>query len=97
VNDSTIYVAKGERFHLLDYFGEGAWRAWYRGRIVTAGESDWVRWKENGDADSLATVESWPVTEWWVRVRTRSGRTGWLRMSDDPDEPMEVDGADPCG
>jgi hypothetical protein len=97
VNDSTIHVPKGARFHLLDYFGEGGWRAWYRGRVVTADEFEWVRWKTNGDADSLAVVESWPVYEWWVKVRTRSGRTGWILMSRDPEEPIEVDGADPCG
>jgi hypothetical protein len=97
--EGTDRVAPGDRIYLLDSAGEGAQHVWYRGRFLWTSDEYFYFATDVPKSDParvtrlLRDVES----EWWVQVRARDGRRGWLRMNEHPDEPFEVDGADPCG
>lgn len=43
--------------------------------------------------DPAAEILTEPRQEWWARVRTADGPTGWLWM----DESPRMEGADACG
>ncbi len=52
----------GDRVFLLTYIGEGYWKLWHEGKVVSGVEID--------DPPR-------PESRWWVRVRTAAGVTGW--------------------
>jgi hypothetical protein len=94
----------GDTYWLLSYVGEGSYRAWLRGEIVEV-EPDFALEGEGTCAESK-TCESEPdggrkaflrwrwdseSAVWWVKLKTKSGRTGWTR------EPNKFDGKDLLG
>lgn len=85
----------GDTLYVLDYLGEGHYRVWYEGTVLTTYEF-WDRpeledrWRRP-DAEGTMTVE--PRTRWWVRVRTPAGERGWIEMK----EGVRVRGHDACG
>ena len=89
--DSLPSPAPGDTVYVLDYGGEGYWQYWYRGRTGTGPEF----WEPQSRHDTLAPPAKLirkPVSEWWVRVTTATGREGWLRVPD-----AGFDGYDACG
>lgn len=89
-----IFAPPGSRIRLLDYLGEGGMNAWFRGEFVGTNTEDW------GRDNSLVTFVRWPDFEWWVRIRTGDGRTGWILVDDSrgsESESLPVDGSDGCG
>jgi hypothetical protein len=79
------YVA-GDSLLVLDYIGEGVYNGWLRGRAVQT-EVFWL-----GEGPGVARVVRHPSMQWWVRVRDRRGRTGWVDMA-----TTAVDGNYGCG
>lgn len=56
-------IRKGDKFYALHAGGEGYWSVWYRGKVYSV----------EFDGNEPAKDES----VWWVKIRTRSGATGW--------------------
>ncbi len=85
--EETVPLAAGDTLLVLDYEGEGSHRVWYDGRIgfSEAGALP----GPPGDGPMFRSVVA-PVQQWWARVTTPDGRTGWLWM----DRTPGVTGAD---
>jgi hypothetical protein len=82
-------VPKGTLFYTLHQGGEGSTLFWFKGK---------ARWADlYADSIHAGTPEypwevlSLPEAEWWVKVRTSSGRAGWIL------NPMDFKGMDSCG
>lgn len=87
----------GARIELLDYGGEGGYRAWVRGRFTGIGEDDWCAPNAKPGEDCWFRLEREPTTEWWVRIRARDGREGWILPDNGPaDDESAVDNSDAC-
>jgi hypothetical protein len=88
------HVDAGDSLFVLSFLGEGSYRIWYRGRVWISGElwpgerEDTAKWHSRYPTKLIRE----PIAHWWVRIRGRSGRSGWILMDDAP-----VDGADACG
>ena len=83
-------AAAGDTLLILDKVGEGFRRVWLDGAVLqTDAVSGLV--PEGGVPAADILVE--PRQEWWVRIRTGDGRTGWLWM----DRTPRMEGADACG
>jgi hypothetical protein len=87
-----IALARGDSIPLLDYEGEGGYRAWVRGHATAVGEDDFALSDRAPERLQWLRFVRGPETEWWVRIRTEDGQDGWLRMDDDQD----VENADAC-
>lgn len=85
--DEKRMAAPGDTLLLLDHLGEGFIRAWYDGGLYD------VSSLPNPDMSNGLTWLREPAAQWWARVRTADGRTGWLWM----DRTPPVRGADACG
>jgi hypothetical protein len=73
----------GESFFLLHADGEGFVTIWYEGQTYRQIDSTTFL---NGVCDArpekcAGRVVEEPESEWWVQIRTRSGRVGWTRES----------------
>jgi hypothetical protein len=75
-------IPAGATVYLLHPVGEGYWRVWYRGKVVSI-EIDYPRHPQ-------------PKYDWWAQVKTASGQTGWVHMAD-PEEGLVFDNVDACG
>jgi hypothetical protein len=64
--------------YLLHPAGEGDWLVWYKGEVISI---------EAYDAPDVPY-------QWWVKIRTHSGRIGWVRIST---VDLPFNGADSCG
>ncbi len=73
--DDERFVADGERALVLDYIGEGFYRAWYGG---ATGQIDGTMAPSDDSAGFALETEA--EAQWWARVRTPDGRIGWLWM-----------------
>lgn len=89
--DATRTAAPGDTLLLLDYVGEGAYRAWANG-IVGQVDASASFAQPGEDGPALETLSE-PEPQWWAQVQTPDGRTGWLWM----DRTPAVRGADACG
>jgi hypothetical protein len=87
-----VDVPAGEMISILHYLGEGYYSFWYRGETYADG-----RLVEptasgpkvfGGAAVELLAAPEW---EWWVKVKRRNGRVGWVVGN------AGFDGADACG
>src|ERR1017187_4191016 len=65
--DPSSGIAKGSVVYLLHGTGEGTWRVWYRGEVLTIADIY---------HEDLAKPEVW-----WAQIQTRSKRLGWARVS----------------
>ena len=80
----TVHVQPGETLYLLTYHGEGETTAWFNGRIY-----DWLDGSEFFNAlcevqpnSCNGSIVEPPQRVWWVRLRSRGGKTGWTRETD---------------
>ena len=78
--DSRSGIAKGTMVYLLHPTGEGAWRVWYRGKVL--------------DIEDIYHEDLAPPAVWWAKIRARSERVGWVRMSI---PALNFDHVDRCG
>ncbi|HEY6952399.1 MAG TPA: hypothetical protein VI758_08315 [Bacteroidota bacterium] len=80
---------RGDSIYTLSYQGEGLYDAWYRGEWIGVD----MFWSTDFDPDTEKFVFADPRWEevdgvlvtralmvWWVQIRHRSGREGWLRL-----------------
>jgi hypothetical protein len=75
----------GETVYVLNYVGEGAWKAWARGQvspIEIAGKDEVCVGRERAPSPCPVQMLEEPVTEWWAKVRDREGHEGWTRHLD---------------
>ncbi|MGH7567290.1 MAG: hypothetical protein ACREK2_10715, partial [Gemmatimonadota bacterium] len=82
-------MAAGETLLVLDDVGEGYRRVWHAGAIY---QTDAASGVDVGPGAPAAELVVEPERQWWVRVRTEDGRTGWLWM----DRTPQMEGADAC-
>lgn len=89
----TVRVAPGDTVYVLSDMGEGYVRLWVRGHVVSE-EEFWMApgQDQSGDPHARGILIREPVEMWWVKVRSRTGRIGWIRM-----DQAEERGADACG
>ena len=91
-DDSTYRTAApGDTVYLLDYVGEGAYNAWYADSVYQVDGGMAFLEQPPGAPAPLAGLRE-PQSQWWVRVSTDDGRSGWLWM----DRTPSVRGADAC-
>ena len=84
-------VPAGERFYVLHYLGEGQYSFWYEGKRYTdGGYLSPTRHDPRVVPASGAELIQVPVWEWWVRVKTARGATGWVLGN------RGFDGSDRC-
>lgn len=72
-----LQVSAGDTVHVLAYLGEGFATVWFKGRIVRDADLNGICGP--GTSGCRGEELSSPETEWWLRIRTASGRTGWTR------------------
>ncbi len=66
----NVAIKKGERFLILTYLGEGVYKVWYKGQVLTA-SLDYPQFKKISD----------PKSVWWVKIKNRKGQTGWTKLT----------------
>jgi hypothetical protein len=64
-NPQVGTIAAGSTVYLLHPIGEGFWLVWYRGKIVPIDPQ---------------YVGPDPSYQWWAKVKSQSGRIGWVQM-----------------
>ena len=69
----------GDVVYVLSYRGEGSYLISHRGRLRES-EAFW-----NRDQPRDAIVREAPEMFWWVLVRNKAGREGWLRLKNTAD------------
>lgn len=92
--DGSIRATPGDVLYLLSYIGEGYSNAWFKGRLYR--EADDSKAFFNALCDSNPDRCTGPVveptqSEWWIKIRSSSGRVGWTN------EPAKFDGKDRFG
>jgi len=80
----------GELLYTLHYLGEGFDLFWYKGKVysdqISSGKVD-----PDPPAPELnLQVLSLPEADWWVKVRTKEGRIGWIK------NPPYFENSDAC-
>ncbi len=53
----------GETVYVLNYLGEGHFRAWHKGKLI--------------EIENMSDEGPFPQMTWWVKVKTTSGVVGW--------------------
>lgn len=95
LNSSTkpIHIEPGQTLYLLTYLGEGFTKAWFNGALYPEVDaSEFLNALCDFQPDRCAgRVVERSQTEWWVHLRTRSGRLGWTN------EPEKFDGKSAIG
>ena len=88
----TIPLGVNDTAYVLSYRGEGYYDVWIRGQVhaVAAFWDDRRLYPRPTGTPGVLVQE--PDERWWVQIRTRDGRTGWILMSE-----AAVSGADACG
>jgi hypothetical protein len=84
-----ITVPAGEKLFVLHRSGEGVALFWYNG--ATHSGEVYAESVHKGNATYPWDVLSVPETEWWVKVKNKSGEMGWIL------NPRGFRGMDACG
>ena len=77
-----VPIPAGTEVVVLSHAGEGVYKIWFAGRMLMATLLP-------ADAAQLTLLIE-PRIVWWVQIRNRDGRTGWIDQAD------RFDGADAC-
>lgn len=93
--EGTLHVVPGETLYLLTYHGEGHFAAWFKGRLYDDVDTAMFA-GVNAACDThpekcVGRIVDKGISEWWVRVRSLKGVTGWTR------EPQKFSNKDACG
>jgi hypothetical protein len=86
-----VQVRAGQSFYILHYWGEGYFAFWFDG--ATYSDARYITPTSTephalpGAGVELVVTPKW---EWWVRLRTSRGRTGWVSGN------RGFDGSDSC-
>jgi hypothetical protein len=84
-----IVFTPDDTLYLLTYRGEGAFAAWFKGRLLE--NLDTVPLQGRTGWPGIGVLESKPITQWWVRVRNGKGLIGWTN------QPENFKNKDACG
>jgi hypothetical protein len=71
---------KGQRVDVLSYRGEGFYDLWDHGKVCKDELPDF--WISNPKGKTKGKLIKEPVTIWWVKIKTKSGKTGWIKPKD---------------
>jgi hypothetical protein len=85
--DGPPYRA-GEVIWIYTYLGEGYYRVWRAGAMVTQEISVMP---SHGNPDDWGYYKKAPESHWWVRVKTKNGLEGWTNT------PGSFSGVYSCG
>jgi hypothetical protein len=94
-----IKLAAGDRLFLLTSQGEGYMSGWHKGTLLESfdaaaiGPADACATRKDG---CIGTLEKAPESEWWVKIRNRSGAIGWVLIPKGFAKPS-FDRMDACG
>jgi hypothetical protein len=71
-------MKKGDVVYMLEPQGEGFYMLWHKGRTV---EHDWASGDPNEpiDWDKHAAPPNGAITGWWVQLKTKNGKMGWVK------------------
>ena len=86
----TIQARSGDIIYLLTPLGEGSYKAWFKGELITINAGDVMEANQRGSAGSEIRIPATTNT-WWVQIRNRQNQTGWT------DRPDNFDNKDACG
>jgi hypothetical protein len=69
------------------YVGEGFANIWIHGQWHKEYDCTFVSEKDDGGCsrDCSASVAEYGMKEWWVKISTHDGKTGWVRVEDNFD------------
>lgn len=76
-------IKKGDTFYALHGAGEGFWAVWFKGKTYAVDMSD--------PGDNAYLEKASKGMKWWVQIRTKSGKTGWVL------DDSQFDNQDSCG
>ncbi len=71
--DCDLPIKKGDSIYSLHYLGEMNSLVWYNGQLYHCD----VYPKEEGEEYMRVINEE--VFEWWAKIATKNGKTGWTR------------------
>lgn len=74
-----LHLRPGELLYTLHYQGEGFDLFWYRGKAYSDQIASDAPDTDPPHPELNLQVLSRPVAVWWVKVRTKNGRIGWLK------------------
>ena len=77
----------GDRAYVLSYRGEGRYDLWHAGRLMTL-EAFWEPLAANGRVAGVMRTR--PQLMWWVLIKTKGGRQGWLRLRNVAEHGFEM-------
>ena len=90
---APIEVAAGRMLHtgdsvyVLSYRGDSRYDVWHDGRLMTLE----AFWEPLAPAARVAgVVRARPEMMWWVLIKTRAGRQGWLRLRNMAEHGFEL-------
>jgi hypothetical protein len=76
-------IKKGDTFYTLHSAGEGFWVVWFKGKTYSIDMTE--------PADNAYLEKASKGAKWWVQVKTRDGKTGWVL------DASQFDNQDACG
>jgi dipeptidyl aminopeptidase/acylaminoacyl peptidase len=83
---------KGETVYVLTYQGEGVYKVWHRGQIVSSVVSFPVDPPCNSPSPACwGILDGRPESTWWIQIETPSGQVGWT------DQAGNFGNTDACG
>lgn len=78
---------KGDSVYVLSYRGDSRYDVWHDGRLMTLE----AFWGPLAPAARVAgVVKARPEMMWWVLIKTRAGRQGWLRLRNMAEHGFEL-------
>ncbi len=77
----------GDVLWVYTYLGEGVFRVWYRGKMYEE-QLEFSPWGgsagkrcEQDDKHCWGELEAELKMTWWLKVRNKNGRVGWIRVN----------------
>ena len=86
---------RGAHIFAYMYLGEGAHDVWVKGRGLTVADLSFVKGLDCSERCAGRLVRE-GRKEWWVKVNTRRGRTGWVAEHTRPVSSLEWDSNFTC-
>ena len=91
--------SKDDNIFVLSYKGEGFYDIWYKGKVLSDIEQFWI--DKSSKSSSKALLKQPPQIVWWVLVKNKDGKQGWLMLQNISNNGFllneKIDGMDACG
>jgi hypothetical protein len=86
VNEDHLNFKKGDKVYILCATSEGYFHIWYKGKNMLEQLSDFLGepyvFRPKNEKPK-GTLKNRPVTEWWVFIKTKTGKQGWINATTD--------------